>query len=207
MKQITDDLFAVNARLNDLMIESMGRQDPEFQRDLRVFYAKLLDLHRLAANLRERVAQKHSEPKVESPRILPRKSSKPVSESNADSEGAIESANPPQFYKSGDKLLKLGVTKKGKPYRHNAPFTEVVHFVHRLLELANEDEAGKPATLLPFTDSRGSTLANSKFYTIVDWLLTVDFIEKSPVHCYRLTSTERVDQRLMALWEHVPVKG
>jgi len=108
----------------------------------------------------------------------------------------------PRFARDGDRLVKIGWSKKeGKEYEHRASRTAVQGVVSALR--ANEDREFSMDDLLPMTDHEGEEIPSYQAYLVLAWLRSWGAVQKASRGGY-VCQSERLEQgELDAAWEDI----
>ena len=148
-------------------------------------------------------AQKASKAKVQSP-------SSKLKPPEPDSSKRKKKKNEyPRFERDGERLIKVGWSKKNKEaYEHRAPRGAVIAFARHL---ASQVEPGQVFTmddLFPVPDVvTGDEVPAYQAYLTLAWLRNADAIEKKGRDGYVLRMDSIADGGLDQLWDHLPERS
>jgi hypothetical protein len=114
----------------------------------------------------------------------------------------------PRFERDGDKLVKIGWSKKGrKEYEHRAPRAAVLAFADRVGVKTLKDETFAIEELLPVRGAAGEELPSYQVYLALAWLQQAGAIEKRGRDGY-VRATEALDGSLFdTLWDQIPERS
>ena len=125
-------------------------------------------------------------------------------------ESVARSGKPgyPRFERDGDKLVKVGWSKKNKAaYEHRAPREAVVAFSRHLSRSVQEGKLFAVEDLLPVPDPATSgELPAYQVYLVLAWLRHVGAIDKRGRDGYVLRRSGLSDAILDEHWERLPVR-
>ncbi len=114
----------------------------------------------------------------------------------------------PRFEREGDRLIKIGWSKKGKTeYEHRAPREAVVAFVRHLTSRVKLGQVFAVEDLLPSPDAGGGELPAYQVYLTLAWLRRSGAIEKKGRNGYVLRSDLLMDGDLNELWDALPTRS
>jgi hypothetical protein len=120
---------------------------------------------------------------------------------------AAKAAEYPRFERDGDKLVKLGWSKRDERiYEHRAP-REVVFLVSTAIS-----GKVKPKTVftmdhvLPIKDARGQEVPSYQAYLALGWLRSLGIINRKGKEGYTLTNGTLDGPTLQRLWTSIPEK-
>lgn len=112
----------------------------------------------------------------------------------------------PYFERNGDKLVKVGWSKKNKePYEHRAPKEAVVSFVRHLTSSVAPNEVFVIENLFPVPDvANDCEVPTYQVYLSIAWLRDAGVIKKSGRDGYVLISTSLNESDFGVLWAAIP---
>lgn len=115
----------------------------------------------------------------------------------------------PHFVREGDKLVKIGWSKKNKSsYEHKAPRAAVNAFARHLAGNVVEGKVFVIEDLFPVPDiSNGGDLPSYQVYVTLAWLRQEDVIQKKGRDGYILRRGGLGDGALDKLWAALPARS
>ena len=115
----------------------------------------------------------------------------------------------PRFERDGDRLIKVGWSKKNnEAYEHRAPRHSVIAFVRHLARHVDRSNFFSMETLLPIPDVvNGGELPAYQAYMTLAWLRQAGAIEKKGRDGYILRMTHLVDEDIDTLWDQLPTRS
>ncbi|MCR9096304.1 MAG: hypothetical protein NXI30_18920 [bacterium] len=120
---------------------------------------------------------------------------------------AAKKADYPKFTRDGDRLIKIGWSKKAREeYEHRTPRDAARAFWRHL---ATSTTSGKLFTieeLLPVPDASGGDVPGYQVYMTLAWLRKAGLIEKRGREGYLVTAPDLSDQKFDALWDEIPAR-
>lgn len=113
----------------------------------------------------------------------------------------------PRFARQGDKLVKIGWSKKDRrPYEHKAP-SELIEVVReQLLKHAKAKGDFGMDQVLPMLDAAGRDVPSYQAYLVLAWFRALGLVEKMGKDGYRLDRGGLVDSKLRAEWNALTKK-
>ena len=129
--------------------------------------------------------------------VMPRASGKP------------KRGDYPRFERDGDKLVKVGWSKKSRAeYEHRAPRSAVTAFSRHLCSRVSPGGTFAVEELLPVPDVvHDSDLPAYQVYMVLAWLRTAGAVDKKGRDGYVLRSTDLHAKHLEHLWDRLPTRG
>lgn len=117
--------------------------------------------------------------------------------------------NYPRFERDGDRLVKVGWSKKNKEaYEHRAPREAVVAVARHLSSQVRVGEVFAIEDLMPVPNvSSGDEVPGYQVYLTLAWLRSLNAIEKKGRDGYVLRSDLLTDGELDKLWEELAVRS
>lgn len=114
----------------------------------------------------------------------------------------------PRFAKDGDKLVKIGWSKRnGRSYEHRAPVSIVKDIVRQLAGRVKHGEVFVVENLIPVVDSAsGAEIPAYQVYMTLAWLREVGSIEKKGRDGYVLNGAGLAGDEFEALWAEVKAR-
>jgi hypothetical protein len=114
----------------------------------------------------------------------------------------------PRFVRVGDKLVKVGWSKKNKsPYEHRAPREAVLSIARHLMSSVPEGSVFRVEELLPIPDAaNGGELPVYQIHLTLAWLRQAGAIEKKGRDGYAARPEARADSSLDTLWADLPIR-
>jgi hypothetical protein len=114
----------------------------------------------------------------------------------------------PRFERDGNRLVKLGWSKKNKKeYEHRVPQEVVISFVRHLGDTVADGKIFDVESLLPVQDVAGEEIPAYQVYVTLAWLRTMGVVEKMGKDGYVIRDTSLIDGGLDKLWGSVPVRS
>lgn len=117
-------------------------------------------------------------------------------------------ASFPKFERDGERLVKIGWSKKNKSsYEHRATKEGVYAFVHHLVGSTTEDKVFLVEDLLPVPDGAdGGELPAYQVYLILAWLRRSGSVEKKGRDGYVFRRANLHDDAVEELWAKLPIQ-
>lgn len=113
----------------------------------------------------------------------------------------------PRFERDGDRLVKLGWSKKNrKEYEHRVPREALISFVRHLSDAVPNGQIFEVESLLPVQDVTGQEIPAYQIYVALAWLRTAGAVKKIGKDGYVIRDTSLTDGGLGKLWDSVPVR-
>jgi hypothetical protein len=118
-------------------------------------------------------------------------------------------ADYPRFERDGDKLVKVGWSKKNRDsYEHRASREVVVAFARHLSGNVPEGKAFAVEDLIPVPDvTNGGEIPAYQIYLTLAWLRHAGAVEKKGRDGYLLRRGALTDPALDRLWAHLPARA
>lgn len=146
--------------------------------------------------------------KKERPRRESRAKKRTKTKSKIASQPGRNQKQYPQFVNDGDRLVKIGWSKKNKgAYEHRAPKESVIAFLRHLMANVSEGKLFTMDGLLPANDpSTGSEIPAYQAYMTIAWLRGTDVIERKGRDGYVLLRNMSKKVELEELWDTLPAR-
>jgi hypothetical protein len=114
----------------------------------------------------------------------------------------------PRFEVDGEKLVKIGWSKRDKRvYEHRAP-REVVFLTFRVLaSKVRPNSLFTMEQVLPVTDEAGSEIPSYQAYLAIAWLRSVGVVQRRGKDGYTLANGSLESSKVEQLWKSVPSRG
>ncbi|MEJ7757961.1 MAG: hypothetical protein WKF55_00080 [Gemmatimonadaceae bacterium] len=110
----------------------------------------------------------------------------------------------PRFEREGDRLVKIGWSKKeSRAYEHKAPRSVITAVCYALRSHVNSFTM---ETLLPITDSDGNDVPSYQVYVVIAWLRQLGVVERNGNDGYTVKQTDVVDSAIEKTWIATPEK-
>lgn len=163
-------------------------------------------LNRPSAMTPARVPPRHSGSSGSSSNRSRRHRSRPIDGSQASSsESGKNSKAYPQFVRDGDRLVKIGWSKKRKAeYEHRAPKTFVEAVVNDLRQAADKSKKIEVEDLFPVVAESGDEVPAYQVYLAIAWLRATSAIEKKGRDGYVLNGNMANKGMFIELWNDLP---
>jgi hypothetical protein len=115
----------------------------------------------------------------------------------------------PRFERDGDKLVKIGWSKKKREiYEHRAPRQAVIAFARHVSNRAGVGQVFTMESLLPVPDvSSGGEVPDYQVYLTLAWLRDAGAVEKKGRNSYVLKNDSLPHGGLEKLWADLPQHG
>lgn len=115
----------------------------------------------------------------------------------------------PRFERDGDRLVKIGWSKKNREsYEHRASREVVIAFARHLSGNVSEGKAFAVEDLIPVPDiSKGGEIPAYQIYLTLAWLRQAGAVEKKGRDGYLLRRGALTDTALDRLWKDLPARS
>lgn len=111
----------------------------------------------------------------------------------------------PRFEREGDRLVKIGWSKKkGQPYEHRAPRTVVAKFREHLAERVKPGAVFTMEDVLPVPDGNGGEVPSYQAYLTLAWLRHCDAVRRKGRDGYAYTERAIDQSAVESLWMALP---
>ena len=111
----------------------------------------------------------------------------------------------PRFERDGDKLVKIGWSKKNREaYEHRAPREAVIAFVRHLARSVAEGHVFAVDDLIPVPDASGGALPAYQVYLTLAWLRHAGAVEKKGRSGYVLRNGSFENGHIDPIWNEIP---
>ncbi|GAB4143030.1 MAG: hypothetical protein Tsb009_13880 [Planctomycetaceae bacterium] len=129
------------------------------------------------------------------------------SESQSRGVASPKPSDYPQFRRDGDKLVKLGWSKKNREvYEHRAPYNVVVAFHQTVAANVTPRTPFSMDDILPIQTDEGDEIPSYQAYMALAWLREQKVIESMGRDGYALVNTDFDDSQLLAAWNEIPTR-
>lgn len=120
-----------------------------------------------------------------------------------------KAGNYPRFERDGDRLVKIGWSKKNREvYEHRAPRTAVIAFVRHLTSRVKPGRVFALDSLLPIPDIvSGDEVPAYQVYLTLAWLREAKAVVKKGRDGYALRMESLANDGLDQLWDALPVRS
>ena len=168
-------------------------------------YGDVAEVAALAEGL-SRLLQSHSVPDGMRPETAMVSSAPPAGQPTGRSRGKVGKGDYPRFEREGDKLIKIGWSKKNKSaYEHRAPREAVISFARHLAGSVSEGKRFAVEALMPVADvSNGGEIPAYQVYLTLAWLRSNGVVQKKGRDGYVLRRGALADGALDVLWTSLP---
>lgn len=110
----------------------------------------------------------------------------------------------PKFRRDGDRLVKVGWSRKGrKEYEQRAPIEVVWTFVRVLGERDDRGAAFVMDEVLPLKNETGEEYPSYQSYMALAWLRSVDVVSKNGRDGYQPDASKLDEEHMRGLWENL----
>lgn len=118
---------------------------------------------------------------------------------------ASKAAEFPRFERDGDKLVKIGWSKRDdRVYEHRAP-REIVFLVTNTISTKVKPRAiFTMDQVLPVNDNAGNEVPSYQAYLALAWLRSIGVVQRKGKDGYALTNGALDTSKLQRLWKSVP---
>jgi hypothetical protein len=121
-------------------------------------------------------------------------------------EASVRSADYPRFEREGDRLVKVGWSKKDRrTYEHRAARKAILAFVRGVNEKAADDKIFTMEELLPLT-SNGEEVPTYQAYLALAWLRDLGVIERKGKSGYVLQHGPCSQEAMTNYWKQLPAR-
>src|SRR4051794_1802913 len=199
--QYCHDLLRADARLRRMQGEAFRLRDEALLGRLLEMGRRMAELVLLADDLRSGLVSddieilRNSEDEVSPIPTVVATSSAPSGE---------EGAGYPKFFREGDKLVKIGWSKKkGGEYRHICYIENVILMASRIAEMG---AGGGPVKYTEIKKDLGTAATNYHIYTAIDWLLEIGLLRREGLEGYVVPPTEDLSGIISARFRDLPEK-
>ncbi|MBI5851771.1 MAG: hypothetical protein HZB39_12205 [Planctomycetes bacterium] len=206
MRRATEVLAAAESALRDLMSEGLREKA----------YAEVAELaglaDALAKFLKDRGTPLPAEPEAQAlPHDELPPATSPAAPAPAPSRGArrpLGKRDFPRFERDGDKLVKLGWSKKNRAqYEHKAPRPAVVAVVQQMARVVKPDHVFGIESLLPVTDAAGEEVPGYQVYLTMAWLRSLGAVQKKGRDGYVVRKHAATNGAFDDVWGRVSAKS
>ena len=110
----------------------------------------------------------------------------------------------PRFRRDGDRLVKIGWSKKNKSeYEHRVPRSAVDAFLGKLTSTVKPGRVFEVESLLPVTDQAGDEVPAYQVYVTLAWLRDVGVIEKKGRDGYVVEDSDTTRRGVDDYWKQL----
>lgn len=114
----------------------------------------------------------------------------------------------PKFIKDGERLVKVGWSKKNrKEYEHRVPFSVAMYFARYLVESVDPGKLFQVDEILPVSDAEGHEIPSYQVYVTLAWLISKGSVEKKGRDGYFVVPGRLTIQTINDLWDKLPDGG
>lgn len=111
----------------------------------------------------------------------------------------------PRFVREGDRLVKIGWSKKNKSeYEHRVPRSAVDAFLGKLTSAVKPGRVFEVEGLLPVTDQAGEEVPAYQVYVTLAWLREIGVIAKKGRDGYVIEDAEATKSGAQDRWQDLP---
>jgi hypothetical protein len=110
----------------------------------------------------------------------------------------------PRFVREGDRLVKIGWSKKNKSeYEHRVPRSAVDAFLGKLTSAVKPGRVFEVESLLPVTDQAGEEVPAYQVYVTLAWLREIGVIAKKGRDGYVIEDAEATKSGAQDRWQEL----
>lgn len=110
----------------------------------------------------------------------------------------------PRFARDGDRLVKIGWSKKNKSeYEHRVPRSAVDAFMGKLTSAVKSGQVFEVDSLLPVTDQNDEEVPAYQIYVTLAWLRDIGVISKKGRDGYVIDDSEATKRGAEAQWQEL----
>lgn len=129
--------------------------------------------------------------------------SKPKTEKQK-SRGRTPTGTYPKFQKDGEKLVKIGWSKKSRTeYEHKAPKSAISTLISTIGALYSVEKYFKAQDVFPLKSTNGEEIPDYQGYLALKWLHSVGLIKKKGRDQYSLISNKDYEKEILAAWNNL----
>lgn len=111
----------------------------------------------------------------------------------------------PRFEREGDRLVKIGWSKKDdREYEHKAPRSAVNAVCSALAKRGKRAPSLTMDTLLPVKDEEGQEVPSYQAYLVVAWLRQLGIVERTGKDGYSVNAAQVVPEEIETQWSSLP---
>jgi hypothetical protein len=111
----------------------------------------------------------------------------------------------PRFEREGDKLIKVGWSKRDdRAYEHRAPQQVVFLFANAIASKARRKGVFTMDRVLPLTDDAGNEIPSYQAYVSLAWLRSIGTVKRLGKEGYMLVNGALDMSALQRSWEAIP---
>jgi hypothetical protein len=108
----------------------------------------------------------------------------------------------PTFRRDGDKLVKIGWSKKSREeYEHRAPMQAVTSLLSTITKKVGAGEYFRAPDVFPLVTDTGEQLPDYQGYLVLKWLHGIGLIQKKGRDLYALTPGKDHTKEIDSAWE------
>lgn len=114
----------------------------------------------------------------------------------------------PRFERDGDKLVKIGWSKRDdRVYEHRAPRDIVFRVTNAIVSKRKAKSIFTMDQVLPITDPAGKEIPSYQAYLALAWLRSVGVVQRRGKDGYALVNPPLETSKLQQLWSATPSKS
>ncbi|NOX51989.1 MAG: hypothetical protein GXP16_15845 [Gammaproteobacteria bacterium] len=122
--------------------------------------------------------------------------------------GRQKKVSYPKFIKDGERLIKVGWSKKNrKEYEHRVPFSAAMFFARYLVESVEPGKLFQVDEILPVSDAEGHEIPSYQVYVTLAWLISTGSVEKKGRDGYFVAPGRLTIQTINDSWDKLPQDG
>lgn len=112
----------------------------------------------------------------------------------------------PRFERDGDKLIKIGWSKRDeRVYEHRAP-REIVFLLTNVLSSKRPKSVFAMEQVLPLNDNAGHEIPSYQAYLALAWLRSIGAVQRRGKDGYAVTNGSLESAKLQRLWNAIPTR-
>ena len=111
----------------------------------------------------------------------------------------------PQFFRDGDRLVKIAWSKKERrPYEHKAPQAIVHALLNKVRRKRGEGKVFEAAEVLPLTNAGGEEYPSYQSYLALAWLRHIGVVNKKGREGYVIKPNAATAEKIEQAWASLP---
>jgi hypothetical protein len=111
----------------------------------------------------------------------------------------------PQFFRDGDRLVKIAWSKKERrPYEHKAPQAIVQALLNKVRKKKGEGKVFEAVDVLPLTNAAGEEYPSYQSYLALAWLRHIGVVNKKGREGYVVKPNAATVEKIEQAWASLP---